>query len=107
MRADSARDTTDRSPQPGRLHVQSGGQQVMRRGRLIAADNPSFGDMSTPMGGMLTIMTGDNDHAYSDSISKNINRANRAIDAKKGYRGGRAPLGYESAHRSACGPMPP
>jgi hypothetical protein len=79
----------------------------MRRGRLIAADNPSFGDMSTPMGGMLTIMTGDNDHAYSDSISKNINRANRAIDAKKGYRGGRAPLGYESAHRSACGPMPP
>ena len=61
MRADSARDTTDRSPQPGRLHVQSGGQQVMRRGRLIAADNPSFGDMSTPMGGMLTIMTGDND----------------------------------------------
>lgn len=62
-------------------------------GRLIAADNPNFGDLSTPMGGMLTIMTGDADHSYSDSISKNVNRANRKRDAEGSFRGS-VPAGY-------------
>jgi len=62
-------------------------------GRLIAADNPNFGDLSTPMGGMMTIMAGDGDHTYSDTISKNVNRANRKTDAEGSFRGS-VPAGY-------------
>jgi hypothetical protein len=93
-------------------------------GRLIAADNPSFGDLSTPMGGMLTIMTGDNDHAYSDAISKNVRRGNETIDTRKATRAGghhsgmcqfaaragtllRAMPGASIAAPSICSPIPP
>lgn len=71
-------------------------------GRLIAADNPNFGDLSTPMGGMLTIMTGETDHAYSDAISKNVRRGFARMDKPEmrgnGYTGaafrGMPPAGY-------------
>lgn len=64
-------------------------------GRLVAVDDPQFGDVSTVMGAFGTVMDGDRHHSYSDQISHNVNRANRLRDEQNVFRGA-IPSGYES-----------
>jgi hypothetical protein len=62
-------------------------------GRLIAADDPHFGDLDSDMGFLATFFAGKKDFDYSDAISRNVNRANRKTDAEGVFRGS-VPNGY-------------
>ena len=57
-------------------------------GRLVAADNPAFGDMATPMGGISALMDGETNFRYSEAVSKNVRRTNRLYDERGAHRGG-------------------
>lgn len=62
-------------------------------GRLVAADDPHFGDLDSDLGFLATFFAGKKDFDYSDAISKNVNRANRRSDAEGSFRGS-IPDGY-------------
>lgn len=62
-------------------------------GRLVAVDDPKFGDVSTVTGAFGTVMDGDRNHSYSEQISHNVNRANRLRDENNVFRGS-IPSGY-------------
>lgn len=73
-------------------------------GRLEAADNPLFGDLSGAGGWHVTLAACGADHDYSVNISNAVRRGNADVDARGGYRGGRLPLGYASAC-TECGTL--
>src|SRR5579859_4513776 len=62
--------------------------------RVVAVDDPSYGDMSNLMGGFQTMMKAQSNHDYSKAISDNVNRTFRLMDDEGAFRG-IAPAGYE------------
>lgn len=69
------------------LHVEHGA-------RVVAIDDASYGDMSTEMGGISTLLKAKSNFDYSDQISRNVNRKFRTMDDAGAFRG-IAPAGYD------------
>lgn len=55
--------------------------------RVIAIDDPSYGDMSSELGIIGTVFKAKSNFEYSKAISDNVNRANRLRDAQGVHRG--------------------
>jgi DNA invertase Pin-like site-specific DNA recombinase len=72
-------------------------------GRLVAADDPTFGDMSTVMGAFGAVMDGEKNYKYSDDVRRNVNRTNALRDADNKFRGA-VPGGY-AVRCDACGTL--
>lgn len=65
--------------------------------RVVAIDDPNFGNMDDLMGGFNTMMKAQSNHDYSKAISDNLNRANRLYDhlPNPAFRGA-IPGGYKT-----------
>lgn len=69
--------------------------------RVVAIDDPSYGDMSTAMGGISTMLKAKSNHDYSRAISDNVLRKFRLMDSG-GFHRGSVLSGY-AAQCTTCG----
>jgi DNA invertase Pin-like site-specific DNA recombinase len=61
--------------------------------RIVAIDDEHYGDMSSELGGISTMLKAKSNHDYSQAISDNVSRKFRVMDAEGYHRGG-IPAGY-------------
>jgi DNA invertase Pin-like site-specific DNA recombinase len=85
---------TSRYERRGWQHAMYFGLQLHFAGaRVVAIDDPAYGDMSNVMGGFSTMMKAQSNHDYSKAISENVSRKFRKMDDAGKFRGD-PPAGY-------------
>jgi DNA invertase Pin-like site-specific DNA recombinase len=62
--------------------------------RVVAVDDAGYGDMSSEMGIIGTVLKAKSNFDYSNDISKNVSRKFREMDARGAWRG-MPPAGYQ------------
>jgi DNA invertase Pin-like site-specific DNA recombinase len=69
--------------------------------RVVAIDDPNYGDMDSEMGIIGTVFKAKSNYDYSKAISDNVNRKFRTMDAEGFHRGG-FPAGYVAVGPKGC-----